>query len=118
MFKELLRHTRHSLDPLFAPASVAVIGASATPGKVGHQVMKNLIGAGFSGVVYPVNPTHKAVLGIHCFANLQDIPEPIELALVSTAAHRGCDAFQQYIAAGEDVGVTLSHALSPLRDTR
>src|SRR3989338_8368959 len=99
MFKELLRHSRHSLDPLFSPAAVAGIGASATPGKVGHQVMKNLLGGGFSGVIYPVNPSHKAVLGIRSFPSLREVPEPIELALVCTSAHRVLDIFKECIAA-------------------
>jgi len=99
LFKELLRHSRHSLDPLFSPASVAVIGASATPGKVGHQVMKNLLGGGFAGVIYPVNPSHKAVLGIRSFPSLREVPEPIELALICTSAHRVLDIFKECIAA-------------------
>ncbi|MBI4442147.1 MAG: bifunctional acetate--CoA ligase family protein/GNAT family N-acetyltransferase [Acidobacteria bacterium] len=99
MFKELLRHTRHSLEPFFVPSSVAVIGASNTPDKVGHQVMKNLVGGPFSGVVYPVTPSHKAVLGIRCFPSVSQLPEPVELALICTATHRVCDIFQECIAA-------------------
>ena len=99
MFKELLRHTRHSLEPFFAPSSVAVIGASNTPDKVGHQVMKNLVGGPFSGVVYPVTPSHKAVLGIRYFPSVSELPEPVELALICTATHRVCDIFQECVAA-------------------
>jgi acetyltransferase len=47
---------RHSLDPLFRPTTVAVIGASATPGSVGSILMHNLLVSPFGGVVYPVNP--------------------------------------------------------------
>lgn len=114
MFKELLRHSRHSLDPLFAPSSIAVIGASATPGKVGHQVMKNLVGGGFSGVIYPVNPTHKAILGIRCFPKLSELPEPVELALISTASHRVLEVFEECVAAKVPVVIVLTAGFGEL----
>ncbi|MBI4458455.1 MAG: GNAT family N-acetyltransferase [Acidobacteria bacterium] len=98
MFKELLRHTRHSLDPLFYPSAVAVIGASNSLGKAGNQVMKNLIAAGFAGVVYPVNPNHRAVLGIRCYPSLREIPEPVELVIICTAARHVPDLFQECIS--------------------
>ncbi len=114
MFKELLRHNRHSLDPLFAPASIAVIGASATPGKVGHQVLKNLVGGGFSGVIYPVNPTHKAILGIRCFRKLSELPEPVELALICTASHRVLEVLEECIAAKVPAVIILTAGFGEL----
>ncbi|MBI3895550.1 MAG: GNAT family N-acetyltransferase [Acidobacteria bacterium] len=114
MFKELLRHTRHSLDPLFNPSAIAVIGASTTPGKVGYQVMKNLISGGFSGVVYPVNPNHRAVLGVRSFPGLHEIPEPIELALVCTAAQRVQGIFQECISQKVPVVIILTAGFGEL----
>ncbi|RLF58468.1 MAG: acetyl CoA synthetase, partial [Thermoplasmata archaeon] len=46
----------HTLEPLFNPKSVAVIGASSTPGKIGNMIMKNIVESGYRGKVYPVNP--------------------------------------------------------------
>ncbi|MBI4465435.1 MAG: bifunctional acetate--CoA ligase family protein/GNAT family N-acetyltransferase [Acidobacteria bacterium] len=114
MFKELLRHTRHSLEPLFAPSSVAVVGASNTPDKVGHQVMKNLVGGPFSGVVYPVNPNRKAVLGIRCFPSLSALPEPAELALICTATHRVCDIFEECVAAKVPAAIIMTAGFGEL----
>jgi acetyltransferase len=74
----------HSLDPLFRPRSIAVVGASATPGKVGSVLMCNLLGDPFGGVVYPVNPKRQAVHGVRCYPTLADVPEAVDLALLAT----------------------------------
>src|SRR5262245_1012941 len=58
-----------SLDPFFKPETVAVIGASATPGSVGQTVMRNLARSDFNGVVFPINPQRRAVFGMHCYPN-------------------------------------------------
>lgn len=62
------------------PASVAVIGASRTPGKVGHDVVKNLIDAGYEGAVYPVNPKADEVLGLRCYPAVDEVQGDVELA--------------------------------------
>ena len=66
---------RRSLDPLFFPSSVAVVGASATPGSVGSIIMRNLLENRFGGVVYPINPKRKAIHGVLCYPNLAAVPE-------------------------------------------
>jgi len=52
------------LERLFRPSSIAVVGAGRTPGKVGYDVLKNLMDAGFEGQLYPVNPKAERVLGM------------------------------------------------------
>ena len=64
------------LEPLFAPRSIAVIGASRTPGSVGNAIMTNLVFGGFTGVIYPVNPKAKSILGNRCVPNVAAIDEP------------------------------------------
>ena len=61
---------RPALDSFFRPSSIAVVGASATPGSVGSILMRNLLENPFGGVVYPINPKRRAVHGVHCY------PEP------------------------------------------
>ena len=73
-----------ALDKLFAPRSVAVIGASADEGSVGHVVLRNLLAGGFSGPVLPVNPRRKAVAGVLAYADVASLPEAPDLALVCT----------------------------------
>ncbi len=75
-----------SLKTLFDPKSIAVIGASNTQGSVGYSLMKNLVGSGFNGVVYPVNPNKKNVLGIHCYKSIQELPEEVDLAIIAIPA--------------------------------
>ena len=70
------------LEPLFAPRSIAVIGASRTPGSVGNAIITNLVYGGFTGVIYPVNPKAKSILGNRCVPNVAAIDEPVDLAVV------------------------------------
>jgi len=70
-------------ESFFEPASVAVIGASRTPGKVGHDVVRNLLDGGFDGDVYPVNPKAEDVLGLRCFASVTDIAGKVDLAVIA-----------------------------------
>lgn len=71
------------LNKMFKPKSVAVIGASNTPGKVGHIIVDNLINDGFKGTIYPVNPKSGEILGKKAYANIKDIPETVDLAIIT-----------------------------------
>ncbi|MCS7038686.1 MAG: acetate--CoA ligase family protein, partial [Caldilineales bacterium] len=70
------------LEPFFAPTGVALIGASATPGKLGYGVLQNLVGHGYRAPVYPVHPTHTAILGLPCYAEVAAVPDPVDLAVI------------------------------------
>jgi acetyl coenzyme A synthetase (ADP forming)-like protein len=71
---------RRNLDGLLFPRSVAVIGASATPGKVGHALFANVVS--FPGPVYAVNPKHTEIMGKPCFPTVAALPEPVDLAVI------------------------------------
>jgi len=71
-----------SLDVLFRPGSVAVVGTSRRPGTIGYQILDNLIRHGYAGVVYPVNPAAEAVHSIRAYPSVSAIPGPVELAVV------------------------------------
>ena len=71
-----------SLDPLFRPESVAVIGASRTPGTIGYQIVDNLLRHGFKGVLYPVNPNARAIHSVPAYPSISAIPEPVDMAVV------------------------------------
>jgi acetyltransferase len=75
-----------NLDKIFDPHRVAVIGASDNPASVGHTVLRNLIGSGFRGVVYPVNPKRESVQGIQAFKTIPSLPHPPDLAVICTPA--------------------------------
>lgn len=71
-----------SLQKFFYPKSVAVIGASRNPESVGYAVMKNMILNGFTGVIYPVNPKARAVIGVKAYPNILAVPDQIDLAVI------------------------------------
>jgi acetyl coenzyme A synthetase (ADP forming)-like protein len=71
-----------SLDPLFRPESVAVIGASRNPGTIGYQIVDNLVRHRFTGVVYPVNPKAKAIHSILAYPSVGSIPGPVDMAII------------------------------------
>lgn len=68
------------------PKSVAVIGASREPQKVGHRIFRNIVDFGFQGELYPVNPNATEVLGYKCYAKVTEIPGEIDLAIISVPA--------------------------------
>jgi acyl-CoA synthetase (NDP forming) len=70
------------LTPLFLPGRIAVIGASANPEKMGFQIFRNILDAGFSGEVVPVNPKGEMILGLPSVRSASEIPEGTDLAVV------------------------------------
>jgi acetyltransferase len=75
-----------SLDKIFKPQRIALIGVSNNPKSIGGIVLQNLIGSGFEGVVYTVNPKHEAVMGIMCYPDVKSLPQIPDLAVIATNA--------------------------------
>jgi acetyltransferase len=71
------------LDGLFAPQSVAVVGASATPGKIGNVILSNILESGYAGKIFPVNPKADEILGLRVTKKIEDLPSPLDLAVIS-----------------------------------
>ncbi len=74
----------HWLDALFAPRSVALVGASEREGALGTVVMRNLVGGGYRGPIVPVNPKYREVQGRTAWPDVRELPEPPDLAVVCT----------------------------------
>jgi acetyl coenzyme A synthetase (ADP forming)-like protein len=74
------------MNRIMKPGSIAVIGASAEEGKIGHSVMKNLINGGYEGALYPINPNLKEVLGRKAYKSVLDVPGAIDLAVFAIPA--------------------------------
>jgi acetyltransferase len=74
------------LDRIFRPKRIALIGVSNESNTVGGMTLRNLIGGGYNGVVYPVNPKREAVFGIPCFPDVKSLPKTPDLAVIMTAA--------------------------------
>jgi acetyltransferase len=105
---------RHSLDPLFRPRSVAVVGASATPGSIGGILVRNLLANPFGGVVYPVNPKRHAVHGVRCYPALAAIPEVVDLAVIATPASTVAGVVNECVARGVPAAIIISAGFSEL----
>ncbi|MBM3789252.1 MAG: bifunctional acetate--CoA ligase family protein/GNAT family N-acetyltransferase [Acidobacteria bacterium] len=73
-----------ALDAIFAPKSVAVIGATESPGSVGRTLMWNLLTNPFGGIVFPINPKRPSVLGVKAYPSIGEVPDPIDLAVIVT----------------------------------
>jgi acetate---CoA ligase (ADP-forming) len=76
------------LNELFTPSSIAVVGASNKVGTVGASLFRNILTAGYRGVVYPVNPSWKSVSGVRCYPDVRDLPEVPDLGVVIVPAAR------------------------------
>lgn len=76
--------SNHYLEKLFNPKSIAVIGAREKPDTAGNFVFKNLLESGYSGKLYPVNPRHSKIFSKKAYIRVEDIPEPIDLAIIVT----------------------------------
>jgi acetyltransferase len=77
------------------PKSLAVIGASNTPGKIGNALLSNLLGSGYKGKVYPINPKEKEILGLPCFPSLADVPDEIEMAIFCIPARKAIETAEE-----------------------
>jgi len=76
------------LDGLMRPKSIAVLGASSDPTKIGHSVIKNIIEGGYEGKIYPINLKSEEILGIKCYKSLLDVPGEIDAAVIITTASK------------------------------
>lgn len=74
------------LDKIFRPKTIAAVGASNKEGSVGHALMKNLLGGGFEGKIFPVNLNHRQIHGLNCYRYVGDINEQVDLAIIATPA--------------------------------
>ena len=89
-----------TLDKIFNPTSIAVIGASDREGSVGYRLFRNLISVGYRGVVYPVNHKHSSVQGIQAYPSVDKLPKQVDLAVIATPADTVPDLVEQCGKAG------------------
>jgi acetyltransferase len=100
------------LNTLLNPKSIAVIGASDTPGRVGYSLFKNLTKNGFSGSVYPVNPNRDLVQGVKAYPNIAALPQKVDLAIIATRAPTVPDKVNECIASGALSAIVISAGFS------
>ncbi len=99
---------KYGLDAMFAPGSVAVIGATDRPGTVGRTVLENLLHGRYKGKVYAVNPKHEELLGVKAYKTVRDIPQPVDLVVVATPAAAVPQLIGECVDAGARSAVVVS----------
>lgn len=105
---DVYRSESHPLDPLFAPRSVAVVGATERPGSVGRSVLWNLLSNPFGGTVFPVNAKRPNVLGIKAYPNVSELPDKVDLVVVTTPADSVPEVLAESVLAGIRAGIVIS----------
>jgi acetyltransferase len=105
---DVYRYIPRSLQPIFSPKSVAVIGATEKVGSVGRTVLWNLISSPFGGTVFPVNPKRENILGIKAYPSIKDIPDPIDLAVIVTPAPTVPDIITGCVDSGVKGAIVIS----------
>jgi len=94
------RAEARSVERLLHPARVAVVGASRNPGGLGHALLQNLVGSGFTGEVVAVHPEVDQIAGVRCVRTLTDVDGVIDLALVAVPAERVAEVIEDAEKAG------------------
>jgi acetate---CoA ligase (ADP-forming) len=78
--------TSNAIDGLLQPKSIALVGASTTPGKIGYSVLDNLIKSNYQGKIYPINPQASEILGLKVYPDITSVPGPIDAAVITVPA--------------------------------
>ncbi len=97
-----------ALDALWAPKSVAVVGASADPNKTGGRPVAYLVKHGFDGHIWPINPRTDDIQGLRCFANVADLPGAPDVAIVLLGVERAEAAVRDLAAKGCKIAIVLA----------
>ncbi len=105
-----------SIETFFAPKSVAVIGASRTPGKVGHAIVASLVSDEFPGEIYPVNPSADEIEGRKCYPSLSAIGEVPDLVVIVTPAKTVPGMMQQCVDAGVKAVIVITAGFKEVGD--
>ena len=96
------------LKPMLKPKSVAIIGASRDPDKVGHVILQNYINGGYPGRLYAVNKSAEEIMGIKSYASILDIKDSIDLAVISIPAQFVPEALEECGKAGVKTAIVVS----------
>ena len=99
---------RTALQSFFAPASIAVVGATDREGSVGRTVLANLVRGSYHGRVFAVNPKHSEILGAKCYPSVAALPEPVDLAVIATPAPTVPNVVRDCVDAGVKSAIVIS----------
>lgn len=98
----------YDLNALFTPKVVAIIGASATPGKIGNTVVQNLLDAGYKGKIIPVNPKSTEILGLPVTQNISELPQGLDLAVLTIPSKFVLGSLEELVAIGVKSAIIIT----------
>jgi acetyl coenzyme A synthetase (ADP forming)-like protein len=99
---------------LFEPRGIAVIGASHTPGKIGHKVTSNILAGNYGGRIYPINPRGGELLGLPVYKSLADVDGPVDVATVIVPADKAFGAVEECAAVGVKYVIIITSGFSEI----
>lgn len=105
-----------NLKTLFYPHSVAVVGASRNPGKLGYHVMKSLTRDGFKGQMFPINPGERELFGFGVYPSVLEVPQDLDVAIIALPAQMVPDIFKQCAAKGVRGIVLIAAGFKEIED--
>lgn len=94
------KNDMNSLNAVFSPGTVAVVGASSVPGKVGHDIFANILRGGYTGTLYPVNPGSKSILSVRTYPSISEVPEAVDLAIIILTPQATLAAVEEAVRCG------------------
>lgn len=106
------KKTNETLEPLFNAKSVAILGASENPYKIGHIQLKALIDGKFGGAIYPINPKADAIAGLPCYSSISEISAPIDVAILCVGANQIQDSLTQCGKKGVKAAIIFASGFS------
>ena len=105
---DVFSYNKNPLDAIFAPKTVALIGATEREGSVGRTILWNLMTNSFGGTIFPVNPKRSSVMGIKAYPSVGDIPEALDLAIIVTPARTVPGLIRECVEAGVKGTIVIS----------
>jgi acetyl-CoA synthetase (ADP-forming) len=102
----------YMLRALLEPKSIAVIGASRTPGKIGYVILRNIVAYGYTGKVYPINPYADEILGLKAYPSVLSVPDEIDVAVIAIPAPEVPKAIEECGKKGVKVAVVITAGFS------
>lgn len=98
----------HRIEALLKPKSVAIVGVSGDPSRIGGQLLKYLLKFGYEGTIYPINPNYKEVEGIKCYQTIADLPGTVDVAMIATPEKAVIDSLQECAQGGVKSAIVYS----------
>lgn len=104
--------TQEIMKHVIEPESVAVIGASGTPGKSGFSILANLLKTGYSGSVFPINPSVNEILGFKTYADIEDVPEKPDHVVIALPRNLVVGQLKKCVKKGIEVATIMGHGFA------